>query len=647
MSFRRPQSEPIPSQPDILSPILAACGLVVVIFAGYELAERLWLSELDPEWTHRLHLARGLISSLLATLLVGWLMYRASASLRATTLSTSEWIRGKRPGMEDRGVYYALWLIQLRWIAVIVATGLFIFVTAAGKLAEEAWWPVAGTIGALAVLNVGYASVTNQRWLNRCLLPVQAYADLAILGILLHFSGGIENPLWIAMVFNVAVAGIVLERRHCYGVAGMAALVFALVVGGEAYDVLDHYLLEIVPHTNYQGTLMHAGDAGEYVFSMIAVFTGTLFLVAYFVTALGDRIRNDESQLATLANRALTERQLLDQALLTTGTGLCVLDPDFNPLWKNTRWQAWFPEVPVETVRESLEESRESVTKITRNSTSIEDNPARDTRRIFQLTTGTLQDGESRIVVLAQEVTLQEQAQAQMVQAEKLAAVGEMAGHVAHEVNNPIGIISAKSRLLLSNRRTEVSEKVAEELVKITALSDRVAEITQGLLSYCRKSSEIRQPLDILVPVREAMSLATERARGVGVQIEERFDEPLPKVCANAKEIQQIIVNLLFNALDAMPDGGSIIVRAQAGPPACVTVYVEDSGVGMPPEIQASVFEPFFTTKPEGRGTGLGLSVCDGLIRSHGGSIEVESEPDHGTRITIMLPADCAQGGGK
>ena len=256
-------------------------------------------------------------------------------------------------------------------------------------------------------------------------------------------------------------------------------------------------------------------------------------------------------------------------------------------------------------------------------------------------------DGNVRqIVELAQDITQQKQTQEQIARAGKLAAVGELAGRVAHEVNNPIAIISAKSRLLLADRIDEMSPKVAQELGKITDCSDRVTRIAQGLLSYCRLSPATRTVLDVRQPLGKSLTMVEEHARNADVTILAELSSSLPKVVANANEIEQIFLNLFLNALDVMPKGGKLTVsvspahdndRLADGRPAIV-VIVEDTGPGIADTLRDRIFEPFFTTKPEGRGTGLGLSICVGLVRSHGGEIGVESEPGKGARFVIKLP---------
>jgi signal transduction histidine kinase len=267
--------------------------------------------------------------------------------------------------------------------------------------------------------------------------------------------------------------------------------------------------------------------------------------------------------------------------------------------------------------------------------------------RVLQVTRAPLHDKAgniSHVVSLVRDVTEEKEAQARMIRADRLAAVGELAGQVAHEVNNPIAIISAKARLLLDDDRTALPPTVRAELVKITDLSDRVARIAKGLLSYARSSHGRRESLDVCVPVRKAMAYLEDRARAADVRLCAELTEDLPPLQANEAELEQVFLNLFLNALDAMPDGGELRVGAREserpdnGAAPGLEVMVEDTGNGIAPELRGRVFEPFLTTKPEGRGSGLGLSICLGLVRSHGGRIALDSEPGRGTRVSVWLP---------
>ncbi len=228
----------------------------------------------------------------------------------------------------------------------------------------------------------------------------------------------------------------------------------------------------------------------------------------------------------------------------------------------------------------------------------------------------------------------------QLVRAAKVATAGELAAHVAHEVNNPIAIVSAKGRLLLSDHREEMSERVASDLGKIVEQADRVASIAQGLLSSCRPTGGARRTLDVREPLRRTLALVEPRARSRGVEIEDRCPAALLPVLASEIEMEQVFLNLYLNALDAMPKGGRLTVSGSAPTSSpWIELTVEDTGGGIPEDARARLFEPFFTTRGSSGGSGLGLWICRGIVRNHGGEVRVEDAPGPGARFTVRLPA--------
>ncbi|MBI4659255.1 MAG: PAS domain-containing protein [Verrucomicrobia bacterium] len=387
----------------------------------------------------------------------------------------------------------------------------------------------------------------------------------------------------------------------------------------------------------------------------------------YFVTTLAERLRENERRLETMADRALAGQQLLEQALETSGAGLRVLDRDLRCYWANLRWQEWFGGSSAQTgqafellngesspARQTLKDAQIRMTEMAlenAGSAASELSQANRHGRVFQITTAPLRDlsgNVHRIVELAQDITQQKQTQAQMLRAGKLAAVGELAGQVAHEVNNPIAIVIAKINLLIADYGNVVPAEAAQELDKIADLTGRVARIAQGLLSYCRPSAALRAALDVREPIRKCFGTIEQPAQNRGVQIEDRLPESVPAIKGNANELEQVFLNLFLNALDAMPHGGRLTVSARGSPAAfpqgqgAFDMVVEDTGIGIPAGIRERIFEPFFSTKEEGRGTGLGLSICHGLVRSDGGEVLVETEPGRGTRFIVRLPIETA-----
>ncbi|HUF94194.1 MAG TPA: ATP-binding protein, partial [Candidatus Limnocylindria bacterium] len=221
-------------------------------------------------------------------------------------------------------------------------------------------------------------------------------------------------------------------------------------------------------------------------------------------------------------------------------------------------------------------------------------------------------------------------------QAERLAAVGQLAAGIAHEVNNPVGIISSRIELMLLEAEEHgLPPAVVEDLRVLHRNAMRVTDIAAKLLTFARETPVDRQPVEINTVITDALALVEKQLQRTGVEVECRLAAGIPPILGHANALQQVILNLLTNAGQALGDHGTIrvITAADAGR---VTVEVADDGPGIPPDALAHVFDPFFTTKPTG--TGLGLSVSYGIVRDHGGTVTVRSEPGLGTVFTVSLP---------
>jgi signal transduction histidine kinase len=222
---------------------------------------------------------------------------------------------------------------------------------------------------------------------------------------------------------------------------------------------------------------------------------------------------------------------------------------------------------------------------------------------------------------------------------EKLAALGTLSAGLAHELNNPIGIMSSRIELMLLEADAEgLSLAVREDLGVLHRHAQRVARIASGLLSFARQSSGERMPVDLNHVVTETLLLAEKQMTKEGITVRQRLGRGLPAILGDANTLQQVIMNLLTNAWDALDTGGEIVIETglAEAPEASVRLVVQDNGPGIAPEVLPRIFDPFFSTKA--RGTGLGLSITDGIVREHGGTIDVESAPGQGTRFTLTFP---------
>ena len=226
-------------------------------------------------------------------------------------------------------------------------------------------------------------------------------------------------------------------------------------------------------------------------------------------------------------------------------------------------------------------------------------------------------------------------AQKKLMQSEKLAAVGTLVAGIAHEINNPTGIISSRVDCMLWEGTPEGQLK--DDLMVINRQAARIAEITRSLLTFARQAPAEMGPVDVNAIVEDTIFLVMKQFLKENIQIEKHLSPKSPRVNANMNQLQQVLLDLLNNARDAMPLGGTIIIAtAQSGDR--VEITLADTGEGIPEEILGNIFDPFFTTKEVGKGTGLGLSVSYGIIQDFGGNIEVESRAGEGTRFNITLP---------
>ncbi|MFQ5926310.1 MAG: ATP-binding protein, partial [Terriglobia bacterium] len=241
-------------------------------------------------------------------------------------------------------------------------------------------------------------------------------------------------------------------------------------------------------------------------------------------------------------------------------------------------------------------------------------------------------------LLLFEDITEQVELESQLMQNEKLTSIGLLAAGVAHEVNTPLAIISNNAQLLA--RQTKVADPRRSLVDKIVKQTFRASEIINSLLNFSRTTATAFSAVDLNKVIRETLSLMEPQLSSGQVRVSTALTDPLPPVHGNAGKLQQVFLNLFFNAKDAMPKGGTLRVRT-APNNARIQVEVSDSGSGIAGENLHKIYDPFFTTKtaPSGRGTGLGLSVSYGIIQEHAGSIQVSSRPGQGTSFLLEFPA--------
>lgn len=232
-----------------------------------------------------------------------------------------------------------------------------------------------------------------------------------------------------------------------------------------------------------------------------------------------------------------------------------------------------------------------------------------------------------------------EEKHAQLVQTEKLASMGKLAGYIAHEINNPIGIIVSRAECIFMDAKDKgYHNELLKDIGVIKNHADRIANITRGMLTFSRKSPAEFSDVDIRVVLDETLLLLERQFLTDSIEVHKNIDCNLPPIFGNATQLQQVFFNIFTNAMGAMPGGGAITIKTNCRDDGMVHIFISDTGSGIPKDHLDNIFEPFFTTKQEGKGTGLGLSVTYGIIKDHNGDIIVHSKKSFGTTFEIVLP---------
>ncbi|HXX57683.1 MAG TPA: GAF domain-containing protein [Thermodesulfovibrionales bacterium] len=262
-------------------------------------------------------------------------------------------------------------------------------------------------------------------------------------------------------------------------------------------------------------------------------------------------------------------------------------------------------------------------------------------------------DGQLYAVVhYLKDVTSRKRLEQQLIRADKLASLGTLVAGIAHEINNPLGIIAGYSEALLDRAKekrllaVEEFEDFPEYLDTIHSEMFRCKEILRSLLEFARPHGGTFRRLDVNELIKEVILLVNHKAARLKHNLELRLNRDLPKIAADPGSLRQLFMNIIINSMYFTPEGGSIVIetctdesRGVKTEIDTVTISISDTGIGIPGDALDKIFDPFFTTKAVGEGTGLGLSICHKIAEEHGGTIDVESEVGRGTRFIIKLPA--------
>jgi len=496
-------------------------------------------------------------------------------------------------------------------------------VLAAGRPAEE------GLAGVVGVLRRGLALRRCRLWLRSPdgsrFVPITSPEDEA------QLPG-----------YTAAVAGWVAQGPHRESVAGGTLLRLPLVHEDEALGCFEG----IIPEGRYERM---AHDVLVVVAQMLAP-----------VLAAHELSQDLASEVALRTRELEAQRNFAARIIDSLPVGLYVIDRGYRIRAWNRKREAGTQGVSREEalgreVFEVLDRQPRELLKLefdrvfaTGEIQTVEmDSQTTGEARHYRITKIPMRlDGEdiSHVITIGEDVTAWRQAQQRLGQSEKLAAVGQLAAGVMHEINNPLATILACSEAL-SLRTADLPEQerpAQEEYLRIIDTEvQRCRRIVDGLLDFSRpKQSAPKVAADINAIIEQTLFLLKHHERFKWLTIERQLEPGLPQFPADAERLVQCFMALMLNAMDAMNSRGVLTVHTHRNPQRSDEIMAEflDTGTGIRQEDLPKIFEPFFTTKPQGRGTGLGLSVAYGIVEEHRGRIEVESQMGVGTNFKVFLP---------
>jgi signal transduction histidine kinase len=661
-----PRGRRVPSRP--LLPIAIVVGILVAIFGGYEVAQRILPApQVSADTPSLLHLIRGAASTLLLAGIVAWYLLRVGIPGFAPP-------PGAEPAtafveVEARARQHGRWFVRARWLAMGVILGLILtggpFTrmlprAAMGQLL--AWWAV------LPVANLWFQRTVGGTRSPERHLVVQAIVDLVVLTGLLNASGGLENPFYIAYIFHVIIASIMLPRRRSLAVTCVALALFLVLVVGEAAHLLPHYENQVFPHARIAelthrpvdgsegGEAIHAAHDPLFVSGEAGTFVFVLLLAAWLTMLVTDRLRQSEERLERTARSAVLERRRLESVVHAASVGMILLDPDLTVRWFSplaSVWLRWDESVigrrcPLYGPGDGCETGPAARVLETGRPAEVERTLPGDDggpRRLRHIASP-VRDATGRVVQVVEvveDVTVRRALEAEALHAGKMSVLGRMAAGIAHEIGNPLSSMATRLRLMESRADPEFLQT---SLTLLQGQVSRIGRIVHGVSQFARVAGQEWMTWEVNAAVEEAMGVAELDSRLHGILIERVLAAPSPLVRGVRDQLVQVVLNLLLNGAEAMSGHGTLLVEtAQRG--GEVAIAVQDSGVGMDEKARARLFEPFFTTKP--RGTGLGLSISYTMVHAHGGRFQVQSEPGRGARFVVLLPAaesgTAAQGG--
>ena len=553
------------------------------------------------------------------------------------------------------------WLVSLRWIAI---AGVFFTVTVANLAGDMIEHPIPLYIiaGMMVLYNFEpsmYRKAPEQQRLKSIKRQacVHIILDLLSLTALIHFSGGVENPFIFYFIFHLIIASIILSKRVSYVLATLNTLLLSSLIFLEYYNIIPHYHLNnFLPDTLWRDPI--------YILGVLFVFTSTLFFSVYLATTITQTARERETETRELKENLEEkvdelvetrkevdfERNKLKSIIECMQEGVVFVDStDQSSLFNKAAQQIEIEQTHENIINEMQIGSLETIVKMSQDfvegGNTIETKNQQIGEKYFENTYAAVRDDEDNYlgtVLVSRDVTDRKRMEQQLIFSEKMAAIGELAAGVAHEINNPLdGLLNCILRI----KRDPNNVAQTQEYLDLMEEAIRRIEATIGkLLNFSRPHELSLNTIDLNEVVSETIGLLEYGASEKGIVVEKELDDYISRLHGDRHLLEQVILNLALNAITAMPDGGKLrfetgeVIRDSHTGRPIVYVRVIDNGIGIPEPLQDRIFDPFFTTQVTEKGTGLGLSVSNRIVRQHQGVIDVESVVGEGSTFTVKLP---------
>lgn len=537
------------------------------------------------------------------------------------------------------------WFIRLRWLA---AGGVLSAILLANRWGlVESLTPLVDITLVLLGLNVLFyfhaARVReNPRWVA-VNARVQIVCDLIILTLLIHFSGGAENPFLFFFVFHTILASILLERWESYFFAFTAILLFGTMILLEYTQVIPHHcmLLHNNPFTGIRAPELWQNPT--YLSVTFLVFVATLLISTYLTGSVATRLRERSRRLRALQEELLRVEKDKWRAVIE-----CMRE---GVIFVDTKGKVTFYNASATDIKDAaLIDCRPSSVLGERLGLFGRDDSHGFSRtltiggRVYESTCSSIKDSEGKYlghVIVSRDITERKEMERKLMHQEKMSVIGKMAAGIAHELNNPLGVISMFTQIAMKG--VSNGEPLREYLETIRRNTDVCKKVIQGLLTYARTAPTHRRSIDINECIRDVLFMCKPLMEKQEITLEARLEEGVPRYEGDPDQLRQVFMNLAINAIQAMEGGGRLSVVSElcgdkGNSATSLRIIFKDTGTGISPDNLPKLFEPFFTTKPEGVGTGLGLSTCKNILEGHGGTIGVESQEGKGSQFTVLLP---------